>query len=563
MGVLIGGPGNDFLQGDNNDDNLIGGAGDDTLLGLDGNDLLDGGADNDILAGAAGEDLLDGRAGNDLLSGGDGIDLLDGGEGNDTLIGDRGDDNINGGDGDDRVIWNNGDGSDIIEGGAGFDVVEVNGADGAGDNFALNANGPRVRFERLNLGQFNLNVNDVERFEINGLGGDDTLTVNDLSGTDAQQVVFDGGDGNDLLDGTNAVLPLFGIGGAGNDTLLGGAGNDLLRGGDGIDLLDGGEGNDTLIGDRGNDNINGGDGDDRVIWNNGDGSDVIEGGAGFDVVEVNGADGAGDNFALNANGPRVRFERLNLGQFNLDVNDVEQFEINGLGGDDTLTVNDLSGTDVELVVFNGGDGNDLLDGTNAVLPLVGIGGNGNDTLIGGAGDDNLRGDAGNDSLVGGAGDDNLIGDAGDDTLIGGDGDDNLVGGDGNDVLISGNGITTFTFDTGAAFDSSDLGLDSILNFVGSQDRISLEQSTFNALTGTSSGGLASSEWAVVDDNSEVESSDALIVYNSETGALFYNQNGSEAGLGSGAQFAAIDIDTATTLDVTSSSLLNFTDFEIV
>ncbi len=172
----------------------------------------------------------------------------------------------------------------------------------------------------------------------------------------------------------------------------------------------------------------------------------MEGGAGFDVVQVNGADGAGDNFALNPFGPRVRFDRLNLGLFNLNVNDVERFEINGLKGDDTLTVNDLSGTDVQLVVFDGGDGNDLLDGTNAVLPLVGIGGKGNDTLLGGAGDDNLRGNAGNDSLVGGAGDDNLIGDAGNDTLIGGDGDDNLVGGDGNDVLISGNGITTFTFD---------------------------------------------------------------------------------------------------------------------
>ncbi|NEQ12614.1 MAG: hypothetical protein F6K44_01505 [Moorea sp. SIO3E2] len=31
MSLLIGGPGNDFLAGDNNDDNLIGGAGNDTL----------------------------------------------------------------------------------------------------------------------------------------------------------------------------------------------------------------------------------------------------------------------------------------------------------------------------------------------------------------------------------------------------------------------------------------------------------------------------------------------------------------------------------------------------
>ncbi|NEQ81349.1 MAG: hypothetical protein F6K26_14185 [Moorea sp. SIO2I5] len=98
-----------------------------------------------------------------------------------------------------------------------------------------------------------------------------------------------------------------------------------------------------------------------------------------------------------------------------------------------------------------------------------------------------------------------------------------------------------------------MGLDSIINFVGSQDRISLEQSTFTTITGTSSGGLASSEWEVVDDNSQVESSGALIVYNSETGDLFYNQNGSESGLGSGAQFATID--TSTSVD--------FSDFQIV
>ncbi|NEO64707.1 MAG: hemolysin, partial [Moorea sp. SIO4G2] len=55
------------------------------------------------------------------------------------------------------------------------------------------------------------------------------------------------------------------------------------------------------------------------------------------------------------------------------------------------------------------------------------------------------------------------------------------------------------------------------------------------------------------DNSQVESSGALIVYNSNTGDLFYNQNGSAGGLGSGAQFATINTSTS----------VGVQDFEIV
>ncbi|NEQ80117.1 MAG: calcium-binding protein [Moorea sp. SIO2I5] len=334
-----------------------------------------------------------------------------------------------------------------------------------------------------------------------------------------------------------------------------------------MDFLDGGKDDDTLIGDTGDDNINGAEGNDRLIWNNGDGSDIMEGGAGFDVLEVNGADGLGDNFNLKTFGPRVIFERLNLGQFTLNVDDVEQFEINGLAGNDTLTVNDLSGTDAQLVVFNGGEGDDSLDGSKAVLPLVGIGGNGDDTLIGGAGDDILRGNAGNDYLVGGDGDDFLVGDAGDDTLIGGNGNDTLRDFLGKNTLISGVGNTNFAFDAGSAFNSNNFGTSNIVNFDASKDKIRLEQSTFTALTSTGSGGLDSSQWEVVFGDAEVEGSDALIVYNSTNGSLFYNQNGNEAGLGNGAVFATFqtsgtsDIFGNTTF-ISSNPSLGIGDFEI-
>lgn len=82
------------------------------------------------------------------------------------------------------------------------------------------------------------------------------------------------------------------------------------------------------FGNRGNDVKIGGDGNDLFIWNNGDGSDIMEGDCWFDTTQVNGAVDDGDNFELRANGARAEFERLNLGNFVLDVDNVEQFEIN-------------------------------------------------------------------------------------------------------------------------------------------------------------------------------------------------------------------------------------------
>src|SRR5262249_27285219 len=88
---------------------------------------LFGGAGNDTLTGGSGNDMLFGQSGNDVLLGKGGIDFLFGGSGNDTLIGGTGDDQVFGQAGNDRMIWNPGDGTDLNEGGAGIDTVEVNG----------------------------------------------------------------------------------------------------------------------------------------------------------------------------------------------------------------------------------------------------------------------------------------------------------------------------------------------------------------------------------------------------------------------------------------------------
>ncbi|MBD2467510.1 hypothetical protein H6G90_07620 [Nostoc sp. FACHB-145] len=221
-----------------------------------------------------------------------------------------------------------------------------------------------------------------------------------------------------------------------------------------------------MVGDTGNDTFNGGNGNDRLIWNNGDGSDLINGNGGSDVVEVNGAP-AGDEFLLEGNdSDNAIFDRLNLVPFTLTVNGVESFEINGLGGNDSLEVGNLEDTDVTAVTFTGGAGSDTLDGSGTTTPLTAFGNQGNDSLNGGAGDDNLDGGAGVDSLDGGAGADILNGGAGADVLVGGLGQDTLTGGAGAD---------SFVYNTAAQSQVGSSLRDTITDFTSGVDTIDLKE----------------------------------------------------------------------------------------
>src|SRR5947208_808894 len=78
-----------------------------------------------------------------------------------------------------------------------------------------------------------------------------------------------------------------------------------------------------------------------------DGSDIIEGQAGTDALAFNGANIA-ESFDISANGPRARLSR-NVGAVVMDLNSIEQIKLTALGGADTITVNDLGGTDVKQV----------------------------------------------------------------------------------------------------------------------------------------------------------------------------------------------------------------------
>jgi Ca2+-binding RTX toxin-like protein len=332
---------------------------------------------------------LNGGDGDDLLTGGSGNDDLRGDGGNDRVIGFRGTDDHEGGVGNDVLVWNNGDGTDVMDGDAGADEVEINGAPTAGDITTADPNGGRVTFNRTNLVPFGVDFS-AERLTVNGLGGDD---------------VFNGAAGL-------APLTLLSLnGGPGDDELIGGDGPDLITGGDGNDLLAGEGGDDRVIGDRGTDNLLGGDGSDAIVWNNGDGSDLADGGAGFDVVEINGSPAAGDAFTVRLAEKGAAIDRSNLVPFTVGFTSAEALTVNGLGGDDQLTVS--SGLPGLLVSADGGSGNDSLTGAEEA-----------DSLVGGAA---------NDTLNGGGGSDLLDGQDGDDRLLARDGKGDLVrGGTGND-----------------------------------------------------------------------------------------------------------------------------------
>ena len=306
--------------------------------------------------GGAGNDMLFGQTGNDTLLGNGGFDFLFGGSENDTLTGGDADDQVFGESGNDRMIWNPGDDTDLNEGGAGDDTVEVNGGGGA-EVFTTTANGTRVRFDRLDPAPFSIDIGTSENLVLNANGGNDSFSAT----------------GN-----LAALIKITVDGGAGDDTLLGSNGVDLLLGGDGNDFIDGQQGNDTALM---------GAGDDTFQWDPGDGSDIVEGQDGSDTMLFNGS--AGDEiFEASANGNRVRFTR-NLGNIVMDLNDVESIDLNALGGTDTTTINDLSGTDLVEVnvnlagVLGGATGDALADtvivnGTNggdivmvAGTPVVG------------------------------------------------------------------------------------------------------------------------------------------------------------------------------------------------
>ncbi|WP_242053379.1 hypothetical protein [Nostoc parmelioides] len=129
----------------------------------------------------------------------------------------------------------------------------------------------------------------------------------------------------------------------------------------------------------------------------------------------------------------------------------------------------------------------------------------------------------------------MLGGNGNDTLNGDAGNDLLVGGAGNDRLFGGAGADTFGFGTDNPFNSVDFGIDTIADFAAEVDTIMLDGTSFTALNNAIFDNFSAS----VNNDTLVATSNELIVYSLGSGRLFYNENGSAAGLGSGAHFATL------------------------
>ena len=409
---------------------------------------LFGGTGNDVLTGGSGDDQLFGQAGNDTLLGKGGFDLLFGGDENDTLTGGDADDQAFGQSGNDRMIWNPGDDTDLNEGGAGTDTVEVNGGNGA-EQFTTTANGTRVRFDRINPAPFSIDIGTSEKLVLNANGGDDSYSA------------------------TGNLAALIGI------TVDGGTGNDTLLGSNGVDILLGGDGNDFVDGQQGNDVAFLGAGDDTFQWDPGDGSDIDRGpGRRATRMTFNGS-AANERMDASANGGRcaspatsrhhdgpqrrrvdrrqgarrrrhpdgqrpVRHRRHQRGvrprrprrrrrrrgrqrhrqrhqrrrrrdrqrrrderaghrprRAAVSVSGAhraatDRLTVNALAGDDVVDASGVA-ADAVLLTLSGGDDDDVL-----------LGGAGNDTLLGGAGDDVLLGGPGTDVDDGAPGDNVVI-----------------------------------------------------------------------------------------------------------------------------------------------------------
>jgi Ca2+-binding RTX toxin-like protein len=259
-----------------------GNAGDDRFAMVD---LFEGSLLNEpaTILGGAGNDSLNGATGADFIDGGSGNDTIDGGIlGNDSLFGGTGADSLSGRSGND--LLDGGFGADAISGGSGTDTVDFTSRVVRVTVDLRQQSGQAVHGEQNERDT----ISSIENAN-GGLGSDILIGnggANRLRGNGGQDKIKGLG-GNDNLVGGNGHDSVFG--GAGDDNINGNAGNDLLSGDAGADTMDGGSENDVLIGGTGADAMFGGAGDDFLFAQDGE-RDSVVGNAGNDLGELDGVD---------------------------------------------------------------------------------------------------------------------------------------------------------------------------------------------------------------------------------------------------------------------------------
>ncbi|CAN7672216.1 calcium-binding protein [Rhizobium sp. LjRoot98] len=291
--------------------------------------------------------------------------------------------------------------------------------------------------------------------------------------------------GNDTLRGN-----------AGDQTLVGYAGNDKFIGGAGGDFVQGGEGKDTYDG-------NGSDYDTLAF------DDAYYTASAYRGIALNSTTGTVIDAWGNAE-TFSGFEHFRGTQFKDSfVGSVRDEQFMGLGGRDSIN----GGGGFDVVRYDrdenrGGTGSVTV---NLVTQKATDGFGKTDTLK---------------SIEGartGSADDKLYGNALDNKFNAGDGNDLLSGGRGNDQLRGEGGNDVFLFNTAL---NSVTNVDIIKDFEAAADTIRLENAIFTALT--TPGALASAAFQANTTGLAVDSDDRII-YDTDTGKLYYDSNGSGAG----------------------------------
>jgi uncharacterized delta-60 repeat protein len=578
--VIETGSGNDVVYAGGGDDVIVGGHG-------EGDDTYDGGtgshdrikylsALNGITINlATGQALA--TAGNDAAA--IGIDTLSNiedvtaGNYDDIVIGNSEANSIDGSLGNDTI--NGGAGNDTIDGGAGNDTI-----DGGDGNDIATYNEVRANYSLTKNNDGTWSISAAEEVDI--LIGIEMVRFSDqlytlkvhTYGTAGNDKKIDGTAGDDYVDGL-----------AGNDTIYGYAGNDILVGGLGADKLIGGLGDDTYIINL----TSKGALEDTVTEAKNQGADTIQlSGSYLGAVKTFTLGNDLENLNLSETGSSHINLKGNASANILTGNDYANTldgaagadNLIGGAGNDTYVVDNAG----DLVTEDSGDGTDTVQSSitytlgSAIenLTLTGkaaINGTGNEldnTLTGNAAANVLNGAAGNDTMVGGKGNDTyyidttgdavteaanagtdtiitslstysisaltnlenlsysgssnamLTGNALINTLTGGTGNDTLAGGLGNDILTGGAGNDTFVFNTVA---NASKNKDTITDFVSGTDVIQFSKAIFTGL-GTSAGPLTSDQFSSGAGITKANDADDRIIYNTTTGALYYDADGS-------------------------------------
>jgi serralysin len=352
--------------------------------------------------------------------------------------------------------------------------------------------------------------NDVSPLNLTDLGRT-SITISYFDGVNTKPWVTTwslttdsiGGEGNNWLSATETG-PAILSGLDGNDHLFGSSGNDYLNGGSGNDDLIGREGSDTMLGGSGDDSY--------AIWN-GSGSDVIadEGGK-KDVLTflTNIGDGHLGGLTTYRQGNSLFF-RSYTSDTAWDIGEIRNFQ--GKGYIEQLHYVDGNGPTYYISLAKGNTGSaaaDWISSTATGGSLSGLADN--DVLIGFTAADTLRGGAGNDALYGGPG----------------------------------TASDKFVFDFAP---NSNTNVDYIIDFVPDQDEIQLSRKVFKGFAAT--GPLASNAYVEGAGKTTADSAFQRVIYNTTTGDLFYDADGS-------GRAAAVKVAI-----IGSKADLSHTDFEII